>query len=144
MDYHLCKWVYLLSTYLLGVYCLSIFHIARSWERIFLILCYFLMKLYYYWKKKWQSLSISNELCGCRLWITGLCLLVAEYAGTLTGYCCSMLLSSTRPFVLEDSLLSILVQLFGPKKHVRQPTKPFVFEALLTIHSSAFWAHKAH
>ena len=51
---------------------------------------------------------------------------------------------STRPFVLEDSLLSILVQLFGPKKHVSQPTKPFVFEALLTIHSSAFWAHKAH
>ena len=45
---------------------------------------------------------------------------------------------------LEDSLLSILVQLFGPKMHVSQPTKPFVFEALLTIHSSAFWALKAH
>ena len=49
----------------------------------------------------------------------------------------------TRPFVSEDSLLSILVQLFGPKKHVSQPTKPFVFEDLLTIHSSAFWAQNA-
>ena len=51
---------------------------------------------------------------------------------------------STRPFVVEDSILSIFVQLFGPKKYVSLPTKPFVFEVLLTIHSSAFWAHKAH